>query len=224
MQQLQRALLELDGTRVLWERRLWRLVAVQALPTDSTRPDDPVVFRVEHLPGSEHGPLIDRGLLRRYGAVSAPAWRAFLRLAYLWDATKGRNRGDRIYATRPVVARAAGPRSPLLGTDGKPLRDKHGALVTNWSDRRAVLLGANGKPAGDGNPPAFERNPAADRVPVLGPDDLISLAFDGNLDLPSGTLRKRLFTARKALAEMEAAGHVVIERAGAGWRIIEPRR
>ena len=37
-------------------------------------------------------------------------------------------------------------------------------MVTDWSDTRAVLLGANDKPAGDGNPPAFERNPAADRV------------------------------------------------------------
>ena len=52
-----------------------------------------VVFRVEHLPGSEHGPLIDRDLLRRFGAASAPKWRGFLRLAYLWDAAKGRNNG-----------------------------------------------------------------------------------------------------------------------------------
>lgn len=83
---------------------------------------------------------------------------------------------------------------------------------------------ANGKPASDGNPPTFERNPAADRVPELGPDDLIRLCFDDDLGGASGTLRKRLFEARKALAEMEAAGHVVIERDGAGWRIIEPRR
>ena len=74
---------------------------------------------------------------------------------------------------------------------------------------------ANGKPASDGNPPTFERNPAADRVPELGPDDLIRLCFDDDL---GG------FESRKALAEMEAAGHVVIERDGAGWRIIEPRR
>ena len=39
-----------------------------------------------------------------------------------------------------------------------------------------VHLGANRKPAGAGNPPAIERNPAADRVPALDPDDLIRLA------------------------------------------------
>ena len=74
--------------RILWERMLWRLVAVQALPTENSRMEDVIVFRVEHLPGSEHGPMIDRDRLRRFGTVSAPAWRAYLRLAYLWDAVK----------------------------------------------------------------------------------------------------------------------------------------
>ena len=66
----------------------------------------------------------------------------------------------------------------IVGADGKPLRDHRGAVVTDWSDRRAVILGAKGKPACADNPPAYERNPAADRVPMLGRDDLIRLAFD----------------------------------------------
>ena len=154
------------------------------------------------------------------GIVSAPAWRSTIRLAYLWDEAKLRNHGARVYATRPVVARGAG--GVILGDDGKPLRDHHGATVTDWSDRRAVVLSANGKPAGEDNPPAYERNPAADRVPELDPDDLIRLAFDDNLDLPTGTRRKRLYEARKALRAKEDAGDVVIEEdAGEGWRIIE---
>ena len=200
---------------------MWRLVGVQALPTTTTRLDDVIVFRVEHLPGSEHGPMIDRDLARRWGAVSAPAWRGTIRLAYLWDKAKGMNNGARIYATRPVVAR--GPGGVILGADDRPLRDRRGAVVKDWSDRRAVHLGANGKPAGAGNPPAHERNPAADRVPVLGPDDLLRLTHDNNLDLPAGTLRKRLHDARKALRAKEAAGEVVIETDGAGLRIIEAR-
>ena len=144
------------------------------------------------------------------------------RLAYLWDEAKGRNHGARVYATRPKVAR--GPDGVILGTDGKPLRDRHGAVVTNWSDRRAVILGADGKPAGAQNPPAFERNPAADRVPQLGPDDLIRLGYDDNLDLSAGTRRKRLYETRQALRNKEAAGEVVIEVNGEGWRIIETRR
>ena len=217
---LYRTLLELDGMRIEWERQLWRLVAVQSLPTTTTRPDDLVLFRVEHLPGSDHGPMIDREALRRWGLVSAPAWRAFLRLAYLWDTAKRQNGGARIYATRPVVAR--GPSGELLGNDGMPLRDRHGALVTDWSDRRAVRLGDNGEPAGGGNPPAYERTPAADRVPVLGPDDLIRLAFDDNIDLPAGTRRKRLFEARKTLLALEDAGQIMRELSDhGGVRILE---
>ena len=86
-----------------------------------------------------------------------------------------------------------------------------GAVVKDWSDPRAVILGADGKPAGDGNPPAYERNPVADRVPQLGSDDLIRLGYDGNLDLPAGTRRKRLHETREALRAKEAAGEVAIE-------------
>ena len=44
--------------------------------------------------------------------------------------------------------------------------------------------------------PVYERNPA--QLTVLGPDDLIRLAFDDTLDLPPSTLRWRLHTARHA--------------------------
>ena len=223
LQILQRALLELDGMRILWDRVLWRLVAVQALPTEETLLDDTVVFRVEHLPGSEHGPMVDRNRLRKFGTVSAPAWRAYLRLAYLWDAAKAKNNGSRVYATRPVVARVAGPSSPIVGSNGKVLRDRRGVVVTDWSDRRAQVLGANGKPASKDNPPAYERNPAADRVSVLGPEDLVRLSFD-DAEVSRGTFRKRLYDARQALATMAAADAVVLEPdSHGGLRVLEPR-
>ena len=130
--------------------------------------------------------------------MSAPAWRSTIRLAYVWDAAKARNGGARIYASRPRFDR--GPDGVLLGADRRPLRDRRGALVSNWRDPRAVPLGANGHPVGPNNPPAFERNPAADRVPLLGPDDLRRLAFDEDLDT---NRRDRLYGARRALATME---------------------
>ena len=52
------------------------MVGVLGLPTAATRPDDSVAFRVEHLPGFGHGPMIDRDALRRWGLASAPAWSA----------------------------------------------------------------------------------------------------------------------------------------------------
>ena len=213
---LRRALVELDNMRIDYRRMERRLIAVHDLPTTETALDDPILFHVRHLPGSDHGPMIDRTSTRRWGVVSAPAWRTTIRLAYLWDEVKGRNHGRRVYATRPVVAR--GPDGVILGPDGKPLRTR-GALVKDWSDPRAVLLGTDGKPAGDDNPPAYERNPASDRVPILGPDDLVRLAFDDNIT--HSNRRERLRLSRRALTEKEAAGEVVIERDGAGWRIVE---
>lgn len=195
-----------------------RLIAVHDLPTVATVLDDPIRFHVRHLPDSDRGPIIERSSTRRWGVVSAPAWRSTIRLAYLWDEAKLRNNGARIYATRPVVARGAG--GVILGTDGKPLRDRRGALVTDWSDPRAVILGVDGKPASKDNPPAYERNPAADRVPELGPDDIAKLAFTENLPNNDNTRRRWVQMARAALTAKEAAGDVVIER-GAGLRIIE---
>ena len=224
LEPLRRALIELDNLRILYDRYERRLIRVDDLPTAATALDDPLRFHVRHLPGSDRGPMLNRAPARRWGVASAPAWRSTIRLAYLWDEAKARNNGARVYATRPVVARVAGGPG-LLGTDGKPLRDRRSAVVTDWSDPRAVVLGADGNPAGADNPPAVEPNPARDRVPVLGPDDLIRLAYDEYLDhLPAGTRRQRLFEARKALRDKEAAGEVVIEEHdGDAWRIIESR-
>ena len=114
----------------------------------------------------------------------------------MWDEAKRRNNGSRIYATRPVVAR--GPGGVVLSANGRPLRDCRGAIEKDWNDPRAVILGIDGKPAGDRNPPVYERNPAADRGPELGPDDLIHLAFDDNPNLPPsrGPNAKRRRSAR----------------------------
>ena len=215
---LRRALVELDNMRIVhggWERRLIR---VDDLPTEATALDDAVRFHVRHLPGSDRGPMIDRSSARRWGVVSAPVWRATIRLAYLWDEAKRRNNGARVYATRPRALR--GPDGVLLGDDGKPLRDRRGATVKDWSDRRTVLLGDDGNPAA-GKPPALERNPAADRVPMLGPDDQARLAFTDQLPDNANTRRRWVQMGRAALRAKEAAGEVVIERDHDGWRVVQ---
>ena len=230
LEPLRRALVELDNLRIEYDRMERRLIRVDDLPTRATPLDAPIRFHVRHLPGSDHGPMFERESARRWGVVSAAAWRAIMRLAYLWDEVKRKNHGARVFATRPRVwrVRAGG----LLGPDGKPLTDK-GKAVTNWNDPRSVLLTPKGEPALIAGPegariadpdavPTYERNPAADRVPVLGPDDLIRLTYSDDMDT---NRRKRLYNARKALAAMEAAGEIVREPDGhGGERIIEARR
>ena len=109
----------------------------------------------------------DRHYRRRYRAKVRRPWRTYLRLAYLWDDAKGRNKGKRIYATRPEVERRGD--GAIVGADGEPLRKRHGALVTNWNDHRAVRTGRQ------------ERNPVANLVPELGPEDLIRLAYQDTI-------------------------------------------
>ena len=57
---------------------------------------------------------------------------------------------------------------------------------------------------------------------MLGPDDVIRLAYDDSIT--RSNRRERLRLAREALRAKEAAGEVVVERDGEGWRIIETRR
>ena len=198
--------------RIHYDRALWRLVAVDRLPADNADLDDPVVLRIQHLPGSGQGPLIDRPRLRLFGLQSAPAWRSYLRLAYIWDVAKASNGGRRIFATRPKVRR--GMDGVLLDADGLPILRRGGAPVRDWSDARAVVLcGADGLPI-------LERNPRADRVPVLSLDDLARLGFNDKTN--RGNRRMRAERTRAALADMERQGAVKLEQDGDGLRVLEP--
>ena len=208
--QLRRALLEVDSFWVGWERRDWKLVAPQALPKLDAKLDDVLPVHVYMPDGCERGPLIDRQPLRLYRPSDAPAFRAWARLAYLWNQY-GTRKGRRIYATRPEVLRSA---------EGHPLDAGVEVIVqhgkpAHWSHPRCVRTGNR------------ERNPEADRIPVLPPADLVRLCFDG--EVTTGTAyRHRLRLARRTLDSMAAAGRIVIEKGATdrkgrrGWRVLEP--
>lgn len=70
---------------------------------------------------------MDRLALREVGLVSAPAWRSYLRLAYLWDDVKRKSGGRRVFATRPEVKRVAGPGSGIVDAYGRPVLRKDGS-------------------------------------------------------------------------------------------------
>ena len=74
--------------------------------------------------------------------------------------------------------------------------------VLDWSDSRAVRTGRE------------EQYPQANRVPVLGPQDLARLGYDDQ-PVPPGTLRSRAHQTRKRLKGMEEMGGGGI---GRGWQ------
>ena len=75
-----------------------------------------------------------------------------------------------------------------------------------------------------------ERNPAADKAPILSDSDMVRLFFD-NEQVSRSVFRKRLERAKKHTLEIEKDGYVVVEKEVKdpktgiqGWRILEPRK
>ncbi len=122
--------------------------------------DDHLAF-VVRLPRGNVGPKVDRALLRRL-RDSGPAYRAYLSLVFEWDRYGSRN-GKLIRATRPEVRRAPGGQvvdgrgKIVLGPGGQPVYSPH--------DSRAIRTGKR------------ELNPARNRYPEYGVDDLVRLAY-----------------------------------------------
>lgn len=229
IEKLRKALLEVHNYRISWERREWHIIAVDALPTAETKLDDPLPFTIKLPEGmsAANGAMVKLHPLRHYGATSAPKFRAWIRLAYIWDKAKIRNGGYRIYATIPKVKRNDNgyliDQNDELIRSGDPyyykgnFQVKNGnALQTAWYHPYAVVIGA-------------ERNPQNDKVPVLSDTDLIQLFYDDK-HIKRSNHRKRLHEAKRHALEMESDGHIVIEqdavdhnRGIKGWRILEPR-
>ena len=197
--QLIRALHTVHAARVPWTNAkgepagYWAAVVVRNMP-DVHRLDSVVVLDVELPPGSEAGPMVYRPMLRRYGVLSAPAYRLCLSLAYLWNRHLTSS-GKRLPPTVPVVKRNAA--GVLVDKKGQPLTANGGVPVMHWNDRRAIQTGET------------MRNPELDRLPWLSPADLIAMgAPEADLHNPA-TARSVLRHVREAARMMHAAGDVV---------------
>ena len=226
---LYEGLWKLHNLRFIWERQEWNIISVPALPTMAIKPDDPLMFTVR-LPAeinTQAGALIGIEPLRIYGAQSAPKFRAWVRLAYLWDKAKQLNGGHRIYATIPEV---------LRNSDGYLVDAKGEVILTGDAYRtKAGWKCRNGQMPQKGwyHPLAIPtgnqvRNPQADKVLVLSDTDMVKLFFDHNVR-KGNVFRKSLSDARKHANEMEENGHIVFEKnqikaktGERGWRILEP--
>ena len=175
-------------------------------------------------PGSDKGPRILRRVLRRLGARSYPQWRAWLALAYLWD--RSAVNGHWVRATRPRLARDSAGR--LVDADGAVIRltrgKQRGAPVTKWTDRRAVLLDADGRPVPTAGEAARERNPDARLHPWLSAASIVSLGYPPEHGLSASGVRSRKARVLEDLAAFEAEGLVVFEAHpdGRRWRVLPP--
>ena len=153
---LAQGLHDLNQLGIVYERVKWLLVRPVKTPTWETRLDDSLRVDVTSLPGSDRGPMIDTVRLWRLGAMAGVPWRAWIRLAYLWDAAKRDNGGFRIYATRPEVLR--GPDGVILNTAGNTVATPGRQTGHELEPSQRRPHGAAGaQPAG--RPPAHPRQP-----------------------------------------------------------------
>ena len=219
----------LHNLRFVWERREWNIISVDSLPTIEIKPDDALTFtvRMPHGMNTKNGALIGIEPLRIYGAQSAPKFRAWVRLAYLWDAAKIRNGGKRIYATIPEVLRNA--EGYLVNAKGEAIltgdlyhtkkgwKFRNGSQPQNaWYHPLAIQTGKQ------------MRNPQADKVPVLSKGDMVKLFYD-HTERKGTDFTSCLDLAKRHAGEMQKDGRIVVEtnqtneKTGTrGWRILEP--
>lgn len=229
---LREALVKVHNSRYHWERREWHIIGVDALPDETTQLDDPLPFTIKLPEGmpTKSGAMIDVNVLRHYGVTSAPKFRAWLRLAYIWDKAKIKNGGYRIYATIPKVKRDN--EEYLLDVNdehilsGDIYKSQNGELKAKqgnekqkkWYHPQAIMIGGE------------KRNPLADKTPILSNTDMVNLFYDNESVSPS-TFRRRLARSREFALEMEKDGHIIVEKdvkdpktGKKGWRILEPRK
>ena len=81
-----------------------------------------------------------------------------------------------------------------------------GAPVTKWTDRRAVLLDAEGRPVPTAGEAARERNPDARLHPWLVPADIVALGYPPERGLSASALSMRKARVLEDLAAFEAEG------------------
>ena len=206
----------------------WRPAIVRQVPNMADLESE-LIIELRLPDESDRGPLVSMPWLVAEGTVSDPRLDAVLSLAYLWDDSKRRAGGSRVYAEVPEVLRDE--RERLLDADGTVITGPDPDLpewrwrlskgrkrsvpsdqpATAWSDSRAVPTGK------------MARHPNADRVPVLSPEDRRRMFYGPPGDKPGPTLARERKRADTVLEEWTADGRIVIEATAAGWRLLEPR-
>lgn len=207
-------------------------VQVPDIPQTPTEYGAVVRFVIELPPGAGNGPLVYKPFLRKIARWSAPAYRAALTLAYLWDRY-GSRKGRYIQPTIPRLARDHAGR--LIDRDGQIITAKDGKPIAKYmigSGRNRRLhpdvlpLDTNREIVSSIRAAARERNPAADRYPILTPSDLVRLCYpDAQITrdpIKATARRKRQQRASQVLQEMAERTYLNIEETPDGWRVLPP--
>ena len=172
------------------------VVIVRDMPRVWNAYHDSVTFEIDLPPGvNAQGPLVYRPALRELGQQSAMRYRAALGLCWMWDRY-GAHNGRYIQPTRPRLARDEHDRildaegTIFVGKDGQPVRTytvqkRQKGKLTRIARPGIVPLDESGQPV-PLSAAAQERNPAADRYPILTPAQLVELLVlaysDGRTD------------------------------------------
>lgn len=210
------------------------VVTVLDIPRHWNAYEDVVTFEINLPPGvRERGPLVYKPALRVLGQNSALQWRGYLNLCYQFDRYGARN-GKYIQPTRPRLLRDLQDRllcidgTLLLDRDGKPVRTwmikrKRGKEM-NWEPRSGLVpLNDRGEPVPTLQDAAQERNPAADRYPVLSPEQQVALVYPPAQNALSKSARSmRRARAENALSKMASKGYIITEHLDRGVRILPP--
>ena len=162
------------------------VVAVRDRPRDRALLDDVCRFEVLLPPGSSSGPLVDRHHLRLLGLDSAPAFRLYLALCWLWDV-HGTFQGRLIGTTMPEAK--VDPAGYILDAHGRHITERDGSASRRPTHKRAVRSGKRSI-----------NQAALTAYPPLSPDDLAVMAY-APADLADSGARRRdqRRVARKAL-------------------------
>ena len=181
----------------------WRPVVVRNTIDTSSSDDDHIYMDVKLPPDATQGMMVEKHVMRRLGQESAPRFNAYLMACWLWDKF-GTGKKGLIDPTKPIEIRDTA--GDLLNTKGEKIFDSRGKSIQNLYHDEAITQLPR------------ERNPAANRYPILSFDDLI-LACK-----PSGYNQKRrkreLDRALKHWEQLAMEDAIQIEKNSEGWRIM----
>lgn len=181
----------------------WRPVVVRTPLAPDAKNDAKIFLDVKLPPDARQGMMVEKAILRQLGKESAPKYHAYRTACWLWDKYGTTPKGL-IDPTRPVEKR--NDTGQLVDSTGNVIVTPRGKAITNTYHQRAISQLDR------------ERNPAADRYPVLSDNDLILACKPHGLD-PKSRARE-LERAKKHWRDLESRGIVVIVEERDGWRIM----